>query len=134
MGKAKGEAAADADAAGAAAAGALSFEAAMDEIEAIVAEMEADRVPLDKLIASYERGTRLVRLCQERLDQAQARIDIIQHRDTAAAGSAPALSPFQGEPDPTPAPDTPPAPGRAQPRPHPKGRKATQDHDDIRLL
>jgi exodeoxyribonuclease VII small subunit len=106
----------------------------MDEIEAIVGEMEADRVPLDKLVAYYERGTRLVRFCQERLDQAQARIDVIQNRDSGAAGGAPALAPFQHESEPAPEPEASPAPGRPQPKPHPKGRKAIQDHDDIRLL
>ncbi len=39
--------------------------------------MESAQLPLDQLIARYEEGEKLVRLCQEKLDAAQQKIQII---------------------------------------------------------
>jgi exodeoxyribonuclease VII small subunit len=55
----------------------LSFEAAIEEVEEIVREMENDEIPLESLLRRYERGTRLVQVCQRRIDEAQARIEMI---------------------------------------------------------
>jgi exodeoxyribonuclease VII small subunit len=60
----------------------LSFEAAMERLEAIVEQMENARLPLEELIRSYEEGTRLIRVCSERLSAAEQRIEIIT-RDAA---------------------------------------------------
>lgn len=56
----------------------LSFEAALKELEAIVSRLESGDVPLDQAIELYERGDALRRLCAERLDAAQARIEAIR--------------------------------------------------------
>ena len=52
-----------------------SFEAAMEELEQIVARMEAGQVPLDESLGLYERGTFLIRHCQGRLDSAEKQIE-----------------------------------------------------------
>jgi exodeoxyribonuclease VII small subunit len=39
--------------------------------------MESGDMPLEKLIESYEEGTALVKMCQEKLDAAEKRIQII---------------------------------------------------------
>ncbi len=57
--------------------GELAFEEAMEKLEAIVEEMESDKVPLEKLISGYEEGTVLLKLCQKRIAEAQKRIEII---------------------------------------------------------
>ena len=62
-----------------------SFEGAMERLETLVEQMENARLPLEELIRSYEEGTRLVRVCNERLSAAEQRIEIIT-RD--AAGQA----------------------------------------------
>jgi exodeoxyribonuclease VII small subunit len=59
-----------------------SFEAAMEQLEAIVEQMENARLPLEELIRGYEEGTRLIRVCSERLSAAEQRIEIIT-RDAA---------------------------------------------------
>lgn len=62
------------------------FEAALAELETIVREMEGEQVPLDKLIENYERGSALYRRCQERLDAAEGRIEVIRNASPAGSG------------------------------------------------
>lgn len=56
---------------------AMSFEAAMAELEEIVNLLEAGKGKLDDAIRSYERGAALRRHCETKLAEAQARIDRI---------------------------------------------------------
>ena len=56
---------------------ALSFEAALAQLEGIVRSLEAGTAPLDESIELYQRGDRLKRHCEARLKAAQARIDQI---------------------------------------------------------
>jgi exodeoxyribonuclease VII small subunit len=62
-----------------------SFETALERLEQIVEEMEGDRLPLEELLGRYEEGTRLVKVCQERIGAAEKRIELIAKN---AAGSA----------------------------------------------
>jgi exodeoxyribonuclease VII small subunit len=55
----------------------LSFERAMDRLEAIVEQMESGKLPLEDLIVRYEEGMNLVKICQERLASAEQKIEII---------------------------------------------------------
>ena len=54
-----------------------SLESAMQRISEIVTAMEGGDLPLEKLIESYEEGIVLVKTCQETLDAAEKRIQII---------------------------------------------------------
>ena len=54
-----------------------TLETAMQRVSEIVASMESGDMPLEKLIESYEEGTALVKMCQEKLDAAEKRIQII---------------------------------------------------------
>jgi len=56
---------------------ALSFEAALAQLETIVRSLETGTAPLDESIELYQRGDRLKRHCEARLKAAQARIDQI---------------------------------------------------------
>jgi exodeoxyribonuclease VII small subunit len=56
---------------------AMSFEDALAELEQIVRRLEAGQVKLDEAIRSYERGARLKRHCEDKLDEAQQRVDRI---------------------------------------------------------
>ncbi|MEO1169734.1 MAG: exodeoxyribonuclease VII small subunit [Pseudomonadota bacterium] len=58
--------------------GSLSFEAALEELEAIVRKLEAGEAPLDESIDLYTRGDKLRAQCEARLKAAKARIDKIQ--------------------------------------------------------
>lgn len=55
----------------------LSFEQALQELEAIVRNLETGKVPLDDAINAYERGARLKNRCSELLEQAQTRVEAI---------------------------------------------------------
>lgn len=53
------------------------FEAALQRLEAIVAEMETGQLPLRELIARYEEGLGLARLCSRQLEDARGRIETL---------------------------------------------------------
>jgi exodeoxyribonuclease VII small subunit len=54
-----------------------NFEGAMERLEAIVEQMESGKLPLEDLIVRYEEGMNLVKICQERLANAEQKIEII---------------------------------------------------------
>ena len=56
---------------------AMTFEAALAELEQIVRTLEQGNAPLDDSIALYQRGDRLKRHCEARLKGAQERIEQI---------------------------------------------------------
>ena len=56
---------------------ALPFEAALKELEGIVARLERGDVPLEESIAIYTRGEALKARCDALLKQAEARIERI---------------------------------------------------------
>ena len=67
----------------------LSFEDALAQLEDIVGQLETGSAKLDEAIASYERGALLKRHCEDKLKQAQARIDRIVEAADGAIGTKP---------------------------------------------
>ncbi len=63
----------------------LTFEAALSELEKIVRQLESGGADLNASITSYERGMALKKLCEDKLKEAQTRIEKIT---LAADGSA----------------------------------------------
>ena len=55
----------------------LPFERAIEELETIVKRLEEGKVPLEELVAIYERGELLKRRCEELLRLAEARVEKI---------------------------------------------------------
>jgi exodeoxyribonuclease VII small subunit len=55
-----------------------SFEAALAEIENIVAAMEAGQLPLEQSLTAYKRGAELLHYCQTRLQEAQQQVKILE--------------------------------------------------------
>ena len=64
-------------------AGSVPFEEALKKLETIVTAMEAEDLPLETLLAKYEEGTRLAKACQEKLAEAELKI---QQLEQTAAG------------------------------------------------
>lgn len=56
---------------------AMSFEDALAELEQIVRRLEAGQVKLDEAIQCYERGAQLKQHCEQKLSEAQQRVDRI---------------------------------------------------------
>jgi exodeoxyribonuclease VII small subunit len=52
----------------------LSFEAALAELERVVARLESGEVPLEESIALYARGAELKTHCEDKLKAAEARV------------------------------------------------------------
>ena len=57
-----------------AAAADITFEAAAEKLESIVEAMESEELPLEKLLVQYEQGTKLVKICESKLQAAEKRI------------------------------------------------------------
>jgi len=53
----------------------LSFEAALTKLETIVDSMEQGEVPLAELLGKYEDGTKLLKICESRLKEAELKIE-----------------------------------------------------------
>ena len=52
----------------------ITFEDAAEKLEAIVEAMESEELPLEKLLVQYEEGTKLVKVCESKLQAAEKRI------------------------------------------------------------
>ena len=73
---------------------ALPFEAAMKELEAIVARLERGDVALDRSIEIYERGEALKKHCEALLNAAENRIEKIR---LDRAGKPQGVEPLDGD-------------------------------------
>ena len=71
--------------------GGLPFEEALKKLEGIVEAMESEDLPLEALLARYEEGTRLAKVCQEKLAEAELKIRQLEKN---AAGEM-KLKPFE---------------------------------------
>ena len=69
----------------------LSFEAALLKLEAIVDSMEQGEVPLAELLAKYEDGTKLLKICEGRLKDAELKIEKLKKSKDGLA----AFEPFE---------------------------------------
>jgi len=70
-----------------------TFESSLEELERIVRELEQGELTLEKSLELFERGVKLSRECQERLNQAERRIEILT-RDNQGR---PIVTPFEPE-------------------------------------
>lgn len=59
----------------------MTFESAMARLEQIVRALEGGNVPLEDLISLFDEGTKLVKLCTERLDKAEEKVRLLQMKD-----------------------------------------------------
>ncbi|MBP9061997.1 MAG: exodeoxyribonuclease VII small subunit [Rhodoferax sp.] len=55
----------------------VSYEAALEELERLVARLESGELPLDQLLSSYQRGAELLKFCRERLDAVESQIKVL---------------------------------------------------------
>lgn len=70
----------------------LSFDATLEELETIVHQLEQGSLPLEEALKQFEQGIHLVRAGQQKLEQAEQKIQIL----TQADGSEQAV-PFRAE-------------------------------------
>ena len=65
----------------------------MARLETIVHEMDSPTLPLEQLVVQYEEGIQLVKVCEQKLKEAEQKIEIITRR---ARGNS-ELTPFEPE-------------------------------------
>jgi exodeoxyribonuclease VII small subunit len=55
----------------------MKFEQALQELEGIVTSLERGELSLEASLATFEEGVRLVRILQERLKEAEKKVQIL---------------------------------------------------------
>jgi len=55
-----------------------TYEAAMSELEGLVAAMDAGQLPLDQLLAQYRRGADLLNFCRARLETVEQQVKVLE--------------------------------------------------------
>ncbi|WP_075090896.1 exodeoxyribonuclease VII small subunit [Haloferula sp. BvORR071] len=101
----------------------ISFEAALSELEAIVAAMEEEQLPLEELVGRYEKGSKLLARCETVLASARKRLQTISAKAATEAGA------LAEEPDESPEEDDDEPAGNSSGTPD-----DNDDDDDIRLF
>ena len=57
----------------------VSYEAALQELESLVAGMESGQLPLAQLLSGYERGAELLAYCRAQLDAVEQQIKVLDN-------------------------------------------------------
>ncbi|WP_442601211.1 exodeoxyribonuclease VII small subunit [Paenibacillus sp. KN14-4R] len=55
----------------------VSFEIAMEKLESIVSRLESGDVPLEQAIELYQEGMLLSRMCGQKLEQVERKIEML---------------------------------------------------------
>ena len=55
-----------------------SYEAALQELEQLVAQLDAGQLPLDQLLTRYQRGAELLAFCRDRLQAVEQQIQVFE--------------------------------------------------------
>ena len=53
------------------------YEAALQELEQLVARLESGDMPLEQLLAQYQRGAELLKFCRDRLAAVEDQIKVL---------------------------------------------------------
>ena len=70
-----------------------SFEKALARLEEIAAEMESGELGLEKMVAAFEEGQKLVKLCSSKLNEVEKKIEMLVKNADGSVGT----EPFAGE-------------------------------------
>ncbi len=54
-----------------------NYEAALQELEQLVTLIESGQLPLDQLLAGYQRGAELLAFCRDRLEAVESQIKVL---------------------------------------------------------
>ncbi|MDR0630869.1 MAG: exodeoxyribonuclease VII small subunit [Holosporales bacterium] len=58
----------------------LTFEQAIAELEEIIRKLESGKMPLEEAVSAFERGAELKKFCEEKLKNAQLKIEILSEK------------------------------------------------------
>ncbi len=54
-----------------------TYEAALAELEQLIGQIETGQLPLEQMLAGYERGAQLLAFCRSRLDAVDHQIKVL---------------------------------------------------------
>ncbi|MDR1332846.1 MAG: exodeoxyribonuclease VII small subunit [Holosporales bacterium] len=58
----------------------LTFEQAIGELEEIIRALEGGKMPLAEAVKAFERGTELKKFCEQKLKEAQLKIEMLPEK------------------------------------------------------
>ena len=61
----------------------LGFEAGLNELEAVVRQLESGDLPLEKALELFEKGVQLSESCRKQLEEAESKVEILMRRGNA---------------------------------------------------
>jgi len=76
-----------------------NFEKSMERLEKIVEDMEGGELSLEKMIADFEEGQKLVKFCQGKLSEVERKIELLvnEQGDTKPFEESDTADPESGE-------------------------------------
>lgn len=57
----------------------MTYEQQLQQLETLIKQLENGDLSLDQALAAYEQGITLIRACQQQLEQAEQRIQLLAH-------------------------------------------------------
>ena len=66
-----------------------SFEKALARLEEIAAEMESGELGLEKMVAAFEEGQKLVKLCSSKLNEVEKKIEMLVKKPDGSVETEP---------------------------------------------
>jgi exodeoxyribonuclease VII small subunit len=54
-----------------------SYEGALEELEKLLVRLESGELPLDQLLAQYQRGAELLKFCRDRIEAVEQQIKVL---------------------------------------------------------
>ena len=57
----------------------VSYEAALQELEQLVSQLESGQQPLEQLLSGYQRGAQLLKFCRDRLEAVEKQIKVLDN-------------------------------------------------------
>ena len=61
-----------------------SYEASLQELEALVSSLESGQLPLDQLLSGYQRGAQLLKFCRDKLEAVETQIKVLEGTELKA--------------------------------------------------
>lgn len=67
----------------------VSFEAALEQLQAVVKRLESGELSLEQALQQFEEGVRLTRTCQDQLSAAEQKVDLLVKATAAGVETQP---------------------------------------------
>ena len=76
----------------------MTYEQQLQQLETLIKQLENGDLSLDQTLAAYEQGVALIRACQQQLEQAEQRIQLLAHDANGEEPLVPFADPGDGQP------------------------------------